>query len=178
MDNNDLRVILDPAIIDLKVEGTTKEEVLRYLAHDLLRSGYIDDVDQFISDIYLREAEGPTGMGDGISIPHGRSSAARKMGIAIGKTVHPIRWESDIADDGWQDTRIIFLFCVMADNSFIENHQTLLSQLGMKLASEARVVKLGACQSAQEIMATLLADEEELERVEGREEIVELEIDF
>ena len=63
MENKDLSTILDPAIIDLKVEGSTKDEVLRNLAGTLLKNGYIDNVDQFVSDIYDREAEGPTGMG-------------------------------------------------------------------------------------------------------------------
>lgn len=178
MGPKDLSTILDPAVIDLAVEGTTKDEVLRWLAGDLLKNGYIEDVDRFVADIYLREAEGPTGMGDGVSIPHGKSTAAKKMGIAIGKTLHPIRWESDIADDGWQDTRMIFLFCVMADGDFIENHQLLLGQLATKLGCEARVAKLPTCQSVQEIIDTLLCDDEELESVEAREEIVELDLDF
>ena len=178
MSTKDLGAILDPAIIDLKVEGTTKDEVLRNLAGTLLKNGYIDDVDQFVSDIYDREAEGPTGMGEGISIPHGHSPAAKKVGIAIGKTVNPIRWESDITDDGWQDTRMIFLFCVMVDSSFVENHQLLLSQLATKLGCEARIVKLGQCETVQEIIDTILCDDEELEAVEAKEEIVELDLDF
>ncbi len=178
MANKDLSAILDPAIIDLAVEGSTKEEVLRYMAGDLLRNGYIDDVDQFVKDIFIREAEGPTGMGDGISIPHGRSTAAKKMGIAIGRTLQPIRWESDISDDGWQDTHMIFLFCVMADNDFVENHQMLLVQLATKLGSEARVVKLSACETVESIIETLLAEEEDLEQVENREDIVELDLDI
>ena len=178
MENKGLSTILDPAIIDLKVEGTTKDEVLRNMAATLLKNGYIDDVDQFVSDIYDREAEGPTGMGDGISIPHGHSPAAKKIGIAIGKTVNPIRWESDITDDGWQETRMIFLFCVMVDSSFVENHQLLLSQLAMKLGTEARVVKLGQCETVQEIIDTILCEDEELEKVEAKEEIVDLDLDF
>lgn len=178
MENKDLSTIIDPAIIDLKVEGTTKDEVLRNMAATLLKNGYIDDVDQFVSDIYVRESDGPTGMGEGISIPHGHSPAAKKLGIAIGKTVNPIRWESELSDDGWQETRLIFLFCVMVDSSFVENHQLLLSQLAMKLGTEARVVRLGQCKTAQEIIDTLLCDDSELESVEAKEEIVDLDLDF
>lgn len=178
MENKDLSTILDPAIIDLQVEGTTKDEVLRNMAATLLKNGYIDNVDQFVSDIYDRESQGPTGMGDGVSIPHGHSPAAKKLGIAIGKTKNPIRWESELADDGWQETRLIFLFCVMVDTSFVENHQLLLSQLAMKLGSEARIAKLTQCESVQEIIDTLLCEESELESVESKEEIVDLDLDF
>ena len=174
----DLSSILNPAIIDLSVEGTTKDEVLRNLAQVLLRNGYIDDVEQFVSDIYEREAEGPTGMGEGISIPHGKSTAAKKIGIAIGRTVNPIRWESSVEDDGWQESRLVFLFCVFVDTEFAANHLMLLSQLAGKLGNEARLARLNQCQSADEIIAAILADDDELEAVDSKEEIMDLDLDF
>ena len=174
----DLSSILNPAIIDLSVEGTTKDEVLRNLAQVLLRNGYIDDVEQFVSDIYEREAEGPTGMGEGISIPHGKSTAAKKIGIAIGRTVNPIRWESSMEDDGWQESRLIFLFCVFVDTEFAANHLMLLSQLAGKLGNEARIARLNQCQTADEIIAAILLEDEELEAVESKEEVMELDLDF
>lgn len=174
----DLSSILNPAIIDLSVEGTTKDEVLRNLAAVLLKNGYIDDVEQFVSDIYEREAEGPTGMGEGISIPHGKSTAAKKIGIAIGRTVNPIRWESSVEDDGWQESHLIFLFCVFVDTEFASNHLMLLSQLAGKLGNEARLARLNQCQTAGEIIAAILADDEELESVSSKEEVVDLDLDF
>ena len=151
----DLSSILNPAIIDLSVEGTTKDEVLRNLAQVLLRNGYIDDVEQFVSDIYEREAEGPTGMGEGISIPHGKSTAAKKIGIAIGRTLNPIRWESSMEDDGWQESTLVFLFCVFVDTEFAANHLMLLSQLAGKLGNEARLARLHQCQTPDEIIAAI-----------------------
>lgn len=174
----DLNSILNPAIIDLKVEGTTKDEVLRNLAARLLENNYIDDVDQFVSDIYLREAEGPTGMGEGISIPHGKSKSAKKIGIAIGRTVNPIRWESSVSDDGWQESRLIFLFCVFVDSEFEATHLMLLSQLAGKLGNEARLVRLNNCETVEEIIEAILSEDEDLEKVESKEEIVDLDIDF
>lgn len=174
----DLSSILNPAIIDLSVEGTTKDEVLRNLAAVLLKNGYIDDVEQFVSDIYEREAEGPTGMGEGISIPHGKSTAAKKIGIAIGRTVNPIHWESSVEDDGWQESHLIFLFCVFVDTEFASNHLMLLSQLAGKLGNEARLARLNQCQTADEIIAAILADDEELESVSSKEEVVDLDLDF
>ena len=174
----DLSSILNPAIIDLSVEGTTKDEVLRNLAAVLLKNGYIDDVEQFVSDIYEREAEGPTGMGEGISIPHGKSTAAKKIGIAIGRTVNPIRWESSVEDDGWQESHLIFLFCVFVDTEFASNHLMLLSQLAGKLGNEARLARLNQCRTEDEIIAAILADDEELESVSSKEEVVDLDLDF
>ena len=53
----ELKEILDEKFIDLELEGTTKDEVLRNLSKRLLLAGYISDVDQFVKDIYVREAE-------------------------------------------------------------------------------------------------------------------------
>ena len=47
-----LREILNEDIIDLEVEGTTKDEVLHNMATLLLNNGYINDVEQFVKDIY------------------------------------------------------------------------------------------------------------------------------
>ena len=73
--------ILNKDIIDLNVQGNTKDEVLRYMANVLLNNGYINDAEVFVKDIYEREAEGPTGMGSHISIPHGKSFSVLKTAL-------------------------------------------------------------------------------------------------
>ena len=173
--------ILNTDIIDLAVEGETKDEVLRYMAKGLLDHGYINDVDQFVKDIYEREAEGPTGMGSHISIPHGKSMSVTRNGIAIGKTVNPIKWESSMSDDGFQETHLIFLFCVSADAEFARNHMMLLSELAMKLGNDVRVTKLANASSKEEILHLLLCEDDELGEVDkllNEEEVVDLDIDF
>ncbi len=174
-----LKDILNPAIIDVAVEGKTKKEVLDNLAKRLYDNGYIGDIDQFVKDIYVREAEGPTGMGAGISIPHGKSRTVKKIGIAIGKTVNPVRWESSVEEGGYQDTRMIFLFCVSADASFAENHMKLLSELAGKLGNDARAQALAKADNAEEIVRLLLADDSEFAGTTvDNEEIVDLDIDL
>ena len=176
-----LNDILNADIIDLNVQGETKDEVLRYMANVLLENGYINDVDVFVKDIYEREAEGPTGMGSNISIPHGKSNSVTRNGIMIGKTVNPIRWESSMSDDGFQDTHLIFLFCVSADAEFARNHMMLLSELAGKLGNDVRVTKLSGASTKEEIMNLLLCDDSELgevDKVLEEEEIVDLDIDF
>ena len=152
--------ILDENIIDLEVEGTTKDEVLRNLSQRLLENDYITSVDQFVSDIYVREAEGPTGMGNHISIPHGKSDAVKKIGIAIGRTKNMIKWESSMSNDGFQDTNIIFLFCVSNDSDFAANHMMLLAELAGKLGNDARVAKLQDVKTKKELIDVILNEPE------------------
>jgi PTS system fructose-specific IIA component len=173
--------ILNKDIIDLEVKGNTKDEVLHYMADVLYANGYINDTDVFVNDIYEREAEGPTGMGAGISIPHGKSLSVLRNGIMIGKTENPIRWESSMSDDGFQDSHLIFLFCVSADEEFAKNHMMLLSELAGKLGNDVRVTRLSQASSKEEIMDLILCEDDELGEVDellNEEEIVDLDIDF
>ena len=176
-----LNDILNTDIIDLEIQGNTKDEVLHYMANVLLNNGYINDVDVFVKDIYEREAEGPTGMGSGISIPHGKSLSVLRNGIMIGKTLNPIRWESSMTDDGFQESHLIFLFCVSADKEFAKNHMMLLSELAGKLGNDVRVTKLSKAQTKEEILDLILCDDDQLGEVDellNEEEIVDLDIDF
>ena len=175
-----LNDILNTDLIDLNVEGNTKDEVLRYMADVLLKTGYINDADVFVKDIYEREAEGPTGMGSHISIPHGKSFSVLRNGIMIGKTVNPIRWESSMSDDGFQDTHLIFLFCVSADAEFARNHMMLLSELAGKLGNDVRVAKLSKATTKEEILDLILCEDDQLGEAEAleEEEIVDLDIDL
>jgi len=174
-----LQDILNEDIIDLEVQGNNKDEVLHYMAQGLYDHGYINDVELFVSNIYDREAEGPTGMGSHISIPHGKSTSVQKIGISIGRTVNPIKWETAMTEDGFQDTRLIFLFCVSADAEFAKNHMALLSELAGKLGNNNRVTLLSQATTKKEIMDLILCEDEDLPEVEVEEEkIVEMDLDF
>lgn len=140
--------ILNEKIIDLDLKGTTKDEIIRELSSKLLEEKYISDIEQFIKDIYVREAEGITGMGNHIAIPHGKSNAVEKIGIAIGKTKHDIEWES--YDD--QPVNLFFLFCVSNDENFAKNHMLLLAELAGKLGNDKRVEELLSVSSKSELI--------------------------
>lgn len=107
----DLREILSEDIIDLDLKGTTKDEILHELSQHLFDAGYITDIDQFVKDIYVREAAGITGAGNHIAIPHGKSSSVKKITIAVGRSEHYVEWES--YDE--QPVNLFFLFCVSDD---------------------------------------------------------------
>ena len=86
-----------------------------------------------------------------------------------------------MTEDGFQDTRLIFLFCVSADKEFARNHMMLLSELAGKLGNDVRVTKLSQAQTKEEIKNLILCEDDELgevDKVLNEEEIVDLDIDF
>lgn len=149
----DLSEVLDERVIDLGLTGTTKDEILRELSQHLLEAGYISDVEQFVKDIYAREAQGITGAGNHIAIPHGKSSAVRKVTIAIGRTDHMVPWES--YDD--EPVNLFFLFCVSDGEDFAREHMRLLSELARRIGKDDVVEGLQGASTPAEVIRVLSA---------------------
>ncbi|MFL2076507.1 PTS sugar transporter subunit IIA [Marinilactibacillus psychrotolerans] len=74
----DLSKIVKEELVSLNMNTHTKQEMLRELSNKLFEKGCIEDVNHFMKDVYLREEEGQTGLGNSIAIPHGKSSAVLK----------------------------------------------------------------------------------------------------
>lgn len=143
----ELTQVLDHRIVDLSMTAKNKDEALTHLSERLKEAGYITDIDQFKADIYLREAEGITGIGNYIAIPHGKSDAVENIGIAIGKVNDEIEWESL---DG-QGVKVIFLFAVSNNTDYARNHMKLLSEVARNLGNEAKVERLLEVKTFEEL---------------------------
>ena len=141
--------IIDPNNIKTNLVGETKDEVLKELATVLLQHHYITDVDGFMADIYAREEEGQTGIGNYIAIPHGKSPYVDRIGVAIGVTENEIPWESL---DG-KGVKGIILFAVGDDNEGAQEHLKLLSLFARKLGNDEVIEQLIQAKDADEVVA-------------------------
>ncbi|WP_097006271.1 PTS sugar transporter subunit IIA [Lacrimispora amygdalina] len=144
--------ILDQRIIDLNMKAKNKEEVLSYLAELLKRAGYIDDLNGYLQDVYLREQEGITGIGNHVAIPHGKSDSVKQVGIAIGKTDQMIEWESY---DG-EPSNLVFLFAVPRNSEGTKEHLRLISELAGKLGNGVTLEKLRMAKNYTELTNAFL----------------------
>jgi len=149
----DLSTIIDEKRINLELDVANKEEALDALADMLIKSGVLSSKEGFIKDVYLREAEGQTGIGGGIAIPHGKSKSVLKTSLAIGRTKKPILWES--LDD--EPIQCIILFAVRdVDSTTV--HVKLLGEVAGKLADEEIVDKLLTTRKPKEIISIFSQD--------------------
>jgi PTS system fructose-specific IIA component len=149
----DLSTIIDENRINLELDVANKEEALDALADMLIKSGVLSSKEGFIKDVYLREAEGQTGIGGGIAIPHGKSKSVLKTSLAIGRTKKPILWES--LDD--EPIQCIILFAVRdVDSTTV--HVRLLGEVAGKLADEEIVEKLLTSRKPKEIISIFSQD--------------------
>ena len=141
--------IVDLKTVKTNMNAATKDEALKDLAQGLLANGYISDIDGFIKDIYAREAEGQTGIGNYIAIPHGKSEYVNKIGVAIGINQQEIPWETL---DG-NGVKGIILFAVGNDNEGANSHLKLLSLFARKLGNDEVVETLLKSSKPEDVVA-------------------------
>ncbi len=144
-----VKEILDRRVIDLDMTAANKDEVIRYLAGLLKTAGYIDDLEGYIRDVYLRESEGITGIGGHVAIPHGKSDSVERVGIAVGRTRSMIEWESY---DG-EKSDLFFLFAVPSDPEGARDHLKLIAELAGKLGNDQTMEKLQSAKSYEDLLA-------------------------
>ena len=76
--------------IALHLKSDTKEGALKELTELLYKSGALTDKDAFLNDVLGRESVSTTGIGNGIAIPHGKSSNVLETTAAIGRCDKPL----------------------------------------------------------------------------------------
>lgn len=139
--------ILDERIVDLNMDVKNKDEAIRLMSAHLKKVGYIADIEEFVSDIYQRENEGRTGIGEGVAIPHGKSDSVESLGIAVGRCREAIEWESL---DG-KPVDIIFLFCV-SKNHYDAEHLKTIGDLAARLGRGNTIAKLRAMRTFSDLL--------------------------
>lgn len=140
--------VLNRNAIVLDLAAADKAAVLDALAERLVADGSVTAKADFIADVYAREAEGKTGIGGGVAIPHGKSAAVAQTCVAVARLKDPIAWETL---DG-QPVNIIILFAVSLDDkgmSFVK----LMSQVARKLAHDETTLNLLAAKTVDDVVA-------------------------
>ena len=140
--------VLKKENIVTKLDAKTKEEALSALVDVLCTSGNIKNRDEFLKDVLDREAVSTTGIGNGIAIPHGKSTNVSETTVAVGRLSSPVEWKS--VDDA--PVEFVVLLAVN-DNDKTGVHVKILSEMARKLASEENCKKLLNAKDADEIIS-------------------------
>lgn len=125
-----IRDLLAAESINLNGTPAGKTEALNQCIDLMAKSGKIADVETYRKGIFAREEEGTTGIGMGIAIPHCKSDAVTKAGLAAMVVKDGVDFESL---DG-TPAKIIFL--IAAPNTEDNVHLQVLSKLSVMLMDE------------------------------------------
>ncbi|MES5935582.1 PTS sugar transporter subunit IIA [Mammaliicoccus lentus] len=145
-DTINLKKIINKDLMIINSQSTDKDTILKELCLLLQEKQYINDYQSFLNDIYLREKEGVTGIGDGIAIPHGKSISVDETTVAIAVLKDEIEWET--LDD--QDVKVVILFAVK-DTDATTTHIVLLQKVATLLARETFIKQLKNIENKEEL---------------------------
>ncbi len=162
--------LLKEQSIDLAVQVADKPAALDKLVALMAAGGNLADAAKYKSCVLAREAEGSTGIGEGIAIPHAKTDAVCTPGLAA--MVVPQGVEFDSLDG--EPAKLFFL--IAAPDTEDNVHLDVLSRLSMLLMDDDFRAELLAAQDAKAFLqvidkyeAAKLA-EEEGETAEAAEE--------
>ncbi|MGG1632894.1 PTS fructose transporter subunit IIABC [Rossellomorea sp. NRS-1567] len=152
--------LLTKDTIQLNISSASKTGVIDELVSVLDKSGKLEDPEEFKQAILNREAQSTTGIGEGIAIPHAKTSAVKAPAIAFGKSAEGVDYESL---DG---TPAHLFFMIAATEGANQTHLEALSRLSsMLMDPDVRKALLNASSKEEVLEIINVHDQEEEEEV-------------
>lgn len=164
-----IRDLLAAERINLNGTPAGKTEALNQCIDLMAKSGKIADVEKYRKGVFAREEEGTTGIGMGIAIPHCKSDAVTKAGLAAMVVKDGVDFESL---DG-TPAKIIFL--IAAPNTEDNVHLQVLSKLSVMLMDEQFTNSLINAGSVDEFLNIIDSAEKAKDEKEAAKEAKEKE---
>ena len=138
--------LLDRRSVSLTAAPKGKSEALDIAVDLMVKSEKISDREAYRKQVYLREEESTTGIGEGIAIPHGKCDAVKKPGLAAMVIKNGVEFEA------LDDEPVTLLFLIAAPNTEDNIHLDVLSKLSVMLMDEEFTESLRNASSVDEFM--------------------------
>lgn len=113
--------------INLNISGASQAEILTKLANWAVELGIAQSADQLVSDYQAREQESTTGFGNGIAIPHAKSTNIQHAAILVARGTLPIEWAS------LDDKPVSVWISLLVPDNQADTHLKLLAKLSRQL---------------------------------------------
>lgn len=154
--------LLDIRSISLDAQPKNKKETLDMAAALMVKSGKINDEEAYRGQVYAREEESTTGVGEGIAIPHGKGECVDKPGLAAMVIRNGVDFDSVDGEP------VTLLFLIAAPNTKDNVHLDVLSKLSMMLMDEEFAVNLRKAETPEEFLEIIDKADEEKKSVDER----------
>ena len=144
-----IRDLLAVESIDLNGKVNGKNETLDAMVALMAKSGKINDVEKYRKGVYAREEEGTTGIGEGIAIPHCKSDAVSKPGLAA------MVIKDGVDFDALDGEKVSLIFLIAAPNTEDNVHLDVLSKLSVLLMDENFTSGLRNAKTVEEFLSVI-----------------------
>ncbi|HBB2787617.1 TPA: PTS 2-O-a-mannosyl-D-glycerate transporter subunit IIABC [Escherichia coli] len=135
----------------LNARFTSREEAIHALTQRLAALGKISSTEQFLEDVYRRESLGPTALGEGLAVPHGKTAAVKEAAFAVATLSEPLQWEGV---DGPEAVDLVVLLAI-PPNEAGTTHMQLLTALTTRLADDEIRARIQSATTPDELLSAL-----------------------
>lgn len=154
--------LLDKRSICLDGTPKSKKETLDQMVELMAKSGKIDDIEAYRAQVYAREEESTTGIGEGIAIPHGKCDAVNKPGLAA------MVVKDGVDFDSLDGAPVTLLFLIAAPNTKDNVHLDVLSKLSVLMMDEEFSTSLRNARTEDEFLEIIDKADEEKSDIDER----------
>ena len=154
--------LLDKRSISLNAAPADKKETLDLAVELMAKSGKLSDVEKYRTQVYAREEESTTGIGEGIAIPHGKCDAVKTPGLAA------MVIKNGVDYDSLDGEPVTLLFLIAAPNTKDNVHLDVLSKLSVMLMDENFTASLRNAKSVEEFLQVIDAADESAKSIDDR----------
>lgn len=147
--------LLDKRSISLTGAPANKQEALDQMVDLMIKSGKINDREAYRQEVYRREEESTTGIGEGIAIPHGKGAFVTKPGLAA------MVIKDGVDFDSLDGEPVHLIFLIAAPNTEDNVHLDVLSKLSMLLMDENFASNLKKSSTVEEFLQIVDAADDE-----------------
>ncbi|HAW6285882.1 TPA: PTS 2-O-a-mannosyl-D-glycerate transporter subunit IIABC [Escherichia coli] len=135
----------------LNARFTSREEAIHALTQRLAALGKISSTEQFLEEVYRRESLGPTALGEGLAVPHGKTAAVKEAAFAVATLSEPLQWEGV---DGPEAVDLVVLLAI-PPNEAGATHMQLLTALTTRLADDEIRARIQSATTPDELLSAL-----------------------
>ncbi|MCG6216040.1 PTS 2-O-a-mannosyl-D-glycerate transporter subunit IIABC [Vibrio furnissii] len=127
-----LTSLTNPSLITLQTTFESRDAAIRALAEMLDQQGKLHNKDEYLQAVFAREIQGPTALGEGLAVPHGKTDAVKEAAFAIATLKDDLKWQG-IDDE--EDVNLIFLIAIPNAEAG-STHMHLLTELTTTLVDD------------------------------------------
>lgn len=143
-----LKTLSSERLISLQTQFPNRDEAISYLINLLDQDGKLSDKTTFFNDVLDRETQGPKALGEGLAVPHAKSSAVKEASFAIATLKKDLKW---LGIDGDEDVNLIILLAIPEDEAS-STHIQLLTKLTSTLIDEKTREAILNANSKQDVL--------------------------
>lgn len=152
-----IRELLKSQSIALGEKAENKKDCIEKMTVLMETAGNLADRKHYMQGVLKREAEGTTGIGKGIAIPHAKNAAVKKAGLAA------MVLEQAVDFDSLDGEPVKLIFMIAAPDNGANEHLEALSKLSTMLMDDAFRTQLMQAEDKEQFLAIIDQKEQQLE---------------